>query len=77
MYWVGSKEDIETLESQITEEITKQPEYTDGKLIPKELWVTKRWAEPVQLSNGLWAIPVNDNYESSLNTIDSIDSNQE
>lgn len=58
MYWVGSKEDVVAAEQLASNQVVGKDEFLHGMRVDPEERVTTRWAEPFEVSSGIWAIPV-------------------
>jgi len=57
MWWIGSRSLIEAAEAAASAIVCARPEYHDGVEVPVDDRTTERWAEPIALSDGEWAIP--------------------
>lgn len=57
MWWIGSKSSIDAAEAAASAIVCARPEYHDGVEVPTDERTTERWAEPIALPKGEWAIP--------------------
>ncbi|MDZ7906350.1 MAG: hypothetical protein U5N55_11670 [Cypionkella sp.] len=57
-YWVGSEKDIAAACKTADAKARNVPETREGKQLPREEWITERWAIPQETADpGVWAIP--------------------